>query len=285
MSIETIEGIEDIKRDDENDSSEDQQEKKFRIHLPIKQVSTSSFGSRRSSVIGFVPGKSNIAEEFNKASEKFKSFSVIKEKRKLRSLKQDARKKTKRKTSKKKNSKKAPTANIKATSDNEDFESEPEPDVSEIVLNKPKISVVIQEAAEDSNLQAKEEIKALMKKRKKGKKKGRLRKRRRGGKVADPVAEELEKLLLEKDRLLQEELAKLDPKIAPSKPDSSFFPAPKSLEKRRCYFHRGAKALKCTVCSGGENIRLLLLLNISAQSTTEPSGHSDLISGFWPRLI
>ena len=63
--------------------------------------------------------------------------------------------------------------------------------------------------------------------------------------------EELEKLLQEKDRLLKEELAKLDPTKAPSKQDPSFYPAPKNLEKRRCYFHKGAKALKCTVCSGG----------------------------------
>ena len=61
-----------------------------------------------------------------------------------------------------------------------------------------------------------------------------------------------EELLKEKDRLLKEELAKLDPKKAPTKQDSSFYPPPSNLEKRRCYFHKGAKALKCTVCSGGK---------------------------------
>ena len=231
MSIETIEGIEDIQRDEETEISEDQ-EKKLRIHLPIKQVSTSSYGSRRSSVSGVVPGRSN-PEELNKVSEKFKSFSVIKEKRKLRSLKQRVKKKARRKTGEKKKPRKQKT-------DNEECESDP--DVSEIILTKPPVSVVIHETEDP-----KDEMTNLTKKnRKKGKKKSRVRKRRR---VA--AAEELEKLLQEKNRLLQEELAKLDPKKAPSNPDSSFFPAPKSLEKRRCYFHKGAKALKCTVCSGG----------------------------------
>ena len=63
---------------------------------------------------------------------------------------------------------------------------------------------------------------------------------------------EQEELMKEKDRLLKEELAKLDPKKAPTKQDSSFYPPPPNLEKRRCYFHKGARALKCTVCSGGQ---------------------------------
>ena len=62
---------------------------------------------------------------------------------------------------------------------------------------------------------------------------------------------EQEELMKEKDRLLKEELAKLDPKKAPTAQDSSFYPAPPNLQKRRCYFHKGARALKCTVCSGG----------------------------------
>ena len=251
MSIETIEGIEDIQRDDENTLSE---EKKFRIHLPIKQVSNSSYSSRRSSIAGLVEGKSNITEDYNKVSEKFKSFSVIKEKRKSKSSKQDPRKKTRRKTSGKKKTKQLRSEKIKAIDDPEDCESEP--DVSEIILHNPKISVVIQEAeteADDSKLLSKEGMKTLMKKkRKKGKKKARLRKRRNVRAMCEPAARELERLLQEKDRLLQQELAKLDPKVAPSNPDSGFFPVPKSLEKRRCYFHRGAKALKCTICSGGE---------------------------------
>ena len=69
---------------------------------------------------------------------------------------------------------------------------------------------------------------------------------------------EIEAILKEKDRLLKEELAKLDPKRAPTKQDSSFYPAPKNLEKRRCYFHKGAKALKCTVCSGGKKCTMIL---------------------------
>ena len=253
MSIETIEGIDEIQRDEEV-SEEQQEEKKLRIHLPIKQASISSYGSRRSSIAGAVAGKPTLAAPEYKSSEKFKSFSVIKEKRKLRNLKQDVKRKARRKTSGKKRSKDPegkPSAKTKPTSDNEDYESEP--DVSEIILTKPTISVVVPE----NELTNKDDIKVLLKKkRKKGKKKGRIRKRRRG-QICDPAAEELEQLLREKDRLLKEELAKLDPKTAPSKPDSSFFPAPKSLEKRRCYFHRDAKALKCTVCSGGQHSFLL----------------------------
>ena len=260
MSIETIEGIEEIQRDDEVEVSEDLEEKKLRIHLPIKQASISSYESRRSSITGAGAGKPNLAQEF-KSSEKFKSFSVIKEKRKLRSLKQDVKRRGRRKASGKKKSKHqqgTKSAKTKTTSDNEDYESEP--DVSEIILTKPTISVVVPET-EEPNGNSKDELKALLKKkRKKGKKKGRIRKRRRG-QICDPVAEELEQLLQEKDRLLKEELAKLDPRKAPSKPDSGFFPAPKSLEKRRCYFHRDAKALKCTVCSGGLETGEVFLLN------------------------
>ena len=67
---------------------------------------------------------------------------------------------------------------------------------------------------------------------------------------------EQEELLKEKDRLLKEELSKLDPKKATTKQDSSFYPPPSNLEKRRCYFHKGAWALKCTVCSGGRKFIL-----------------------------
>ena len=252
MSIETIEGIEDIQPDEENAISE----KKFRIHLPIKQVSNSGHSSRRSSITGLLEGKSNPAEDNNKTAEKFQSFSVIKEKRKLKSSKQEARKKRRRKNVGKKKNKQLGCDNMNTNDDPEDCESEP--DVSEIILNKPNISVVVQEPeTEDSKVKN-----LVKKKRKKGKKKSRLRKRRNVSKMSDPAARELERLLQEKDRLLQEELAKLDPKVAPSKPDSSFFPVPKSLEKRRCYFHRGAKALKCTVCSGGEMVCWTRLLSI-----------------------
>ena len=282
MSIETIEGIEEIQRDEVEVLEEQQEEKKLRIHLPIKQASISSYGSRRSSITAAaVVGKSNLAQEV-KTSEKFQSFSVIKEKRKLRSLKQDVKRRARRKTSGKKKSKQKeekPSVKTKTTSDNEDYESEP--DVSEIILTKPTISVVVPEN-EEANQQTKDELKALLKKkRKKRKKKGRIRKRRIG-QICDPVAEELEQLLQEKDRLLREELAKLDPKVAPSKPDSSFFPAPKSLEKRRCYFHRDAKALKCTVCSGGFStvFSYQLIDYFYFQFITERKEHSGLTSGF-----
>ena len=56
MSIETIEGIDEIQRDYEvellEEEQEEQEEKKLRIHLPIKQASISSYGSRRSSITG-----------------------------------------------------------------------------------------------------------------------------------------------------------------------------------------------------------------------------------------
>ena len=93
-------------------------------------------------------------------------------------------------------------------------------------------------------------------KKKKGKRKMKSRRSKKVKKT--PVDEtdtmEQDKLLKEKDRLLKEELSKLDPKKATTKQDSSFYPPPSNLEKRRCYFHKGARALKCTVCSGGRNI-------------------------------
>ena len=88
------------------------------------------------------------------------------------------------------------------------------------------------------------------KKNVKGKRKNKKSKKMK--KTPDTDMFEEEELLKEKDRLLKEELAKLDPKKAPTKQDSSFYPPPSNLEKRRCYFHKGAKALKCTVCSGGK---------------------------------
>ena len=89
-------------------------------------------------------------------------------------------------------------------------------------------------------------------KKKHGKVKQKSRKAKRLNRELDSDMLEKEEILKEKDRLLKEELAKLDPKKAPSKQDSSFYPPPPNLQKRRCYFHKGARALKCTVCSGGK---------------------------------
>ena len=89
-------------------------------------------------------------------------------------------------------------------------------------------------------------------KKKHGKGKQKSRQTKRLKRELDSEMLEKEELLKEKDRLLKEELAKLDPKKAPSKQDSSFYPPPPNLQKRRCYFHKGARALKCTVCSGGK---------------------------------
>ena len=100
---------------------------------------------------------------------------------------------------------------------------------------------------------ARKQIEIVTKKKKfKGKRKGRKYKKIKKISIADNEAIEEENLLKEKDRLLKEELSKLDPKKAPTKQDSSFYPPPSNIEKRRCYFHKGARALKCTVCSGGK---------------------------------
>ena len=91
---------------------------------------------------------------------------------------------------------------------------------------------------------------SIEKKKKKGK--GKRKVKRFQKLMVDETMKEEEELLKEKERLLKEELLKLDPKVAPTKQDSSFYPPPPNLEKRRCYFHKGARALKCTVCSGGK---------------------------------
>ena len=98
--------------------------------------------------------------------------------------------------------------------------------------------------------------------KKKPRSKRRRKKSKFGGEKSVLETLEEEELLKEKDRLLKEELAKLDPKKAPTKQDSSFYPPPPNLEKRRCYFHKGARALKCTVCSGGIELIIVSMANI-----------------------
>ena len=266
MSLETIEGIEEIQEDvaDKGDALD----KKLKIHLPIKQPSYSSVSSRRSSinVVADYPETAIDDPQFQKKNVKnLGKFSTIKEK-----IKKDGKKKKK----KVKALQQKVTANkkLKDISDNdanndkydEDYESEP--DVSEIVLTKPKVYSKIEKDRNEDFDGPKSEIKAakeIKKSSKRGQKKSKKRVKRKMF-SSDPAAAELERLLAEKDKLLRDELAKLDPTKAPSKPDSSFYPPPKNLEKRRCYFHKGAKALKCTVCSGGKFINLinhLLLIN------------------------
>ena len=78
------------------------------------------------------------------------------------------------------------------------------------------------------------------------------RKRRKKKKKLQEAFEEQDEAEKARENLIRERLLKLDPTKAASKQDSSFYPAPKNLEKRRCYIHKNARALKCTVCDGGE---------------------------------
>ena len=167
----------------------------------------------------------------------------------------------------------------------ENDDSEDDPDVSEIVLTKPQIKNISLDGvlpgelyqvyliynlyivligkgpklkAPPENLSPRSAAEYTRKqinfspKKKNVKGKRKYKKSIKMKKKPDSEMFEQEELLKEKDRLLKEELAKLDPKKAPTKQDSSFYPPPSNLEKRRCYFHKGAKALKCTVCSGGK---------------------------------
>ena len=249
MSLETFDGVEELQKDEE--VIKEDVDKKLKIHVPTKQVSTSSYGSRRSSLSG-VGGEQTkaVVKDSDSASGKpdKPKFSTIKEKTKLKEKKKKSRLKSAKK-------KVAIKRQLKAISDDkvEDYDSsDDDQDISEIIILKPPDKKKLDD--EPKVAQEKDEKDKILKTkmRKKGsKKKSKKRRLRRKFMTLDPAAEELERLLEEKDRLLKEELSKLDPNKAPSKPDSSFYPAPKNLEKRRCYFHKGAKALKCTVCSGG----------------------------------
>ena len=258
MSFETCDGIEELKRD-EDDALKDL-DKKFSIHLPTKQVSTSSFGSRRSSLSAF-GGKTSKKNEERLLDVKQdpvpRKFSTIKEKAKIKGQKKKKKlKSAKRKLSNQELKKKI--SDIEQVEEYDDNDSDP--DVSEIELFNPAKDAKKDEKVEENiGMDEVAKLKMIMKKRKKkeNKKSKKRKKKRMRTKISDEAAGELEKLLMEKERLLQEELAKLDPDKAPSKPDAGFFPAPKNLEKRRCYFHKGAKALKCTVCSGG-NLKFFL---------------------------
>lgn len=261
MSLETTEGIEEIQEDVAE--KVDALDKKLKIHLPRKQPSYSIVSSRQSSLNVVAPSNGQQTDKDFKKNKNDKSlgtFSTNKEK-----IKNNGKKKKKVKALQKK-----VTANkkLKDISDNhaneddydEDYESDPE--VSEILLIKDIDKVERKPEANEDDLPDKPKTKPdKKKKRKRGTKKSGKRKKSKISSSSDHAASEIERLLAEKDKLLRAELAKLDPTKAPSKPDSSFYPPPKNLEKRRCYFHRGAKALKCTVCSGG---KYLVLINYSS---------------------
>lgn len=61
MSLETIDGVEELQKDDQ-DLMQDG-DKRLNIHLPTKQISTSSYGSRRSSLSGLGPTNSLKVQE------------------------------------------------------------------------------------------------------------------------------------------------------------------------------------------------------------------------------
>ena len=255
MSLETTEGIEEIQEDVAE--KVDALDKKLKIHLPRKQASYSIVSSRQSSlnVVAASNGQRTDKEvpQIVKKSKNDKSlgtFSTNKEK-----IKSNGKKKKKVKALQKKvtaNKKLKDISDKNANEDDYDEDYESDPDVSEILLIKDGDKVESKPEANEDDFPDKPKTKPdKKKKRKRGAKKSGKRKKSKIFSSSDHAASEIERLLVEKDKLLRAELAKLDPTKAPSKPDSSFYPPPKNLEKRRCYFHRGAKALKCTVCSGG----------------------------------
>ena len=256
MSLETTEGIEEI----QEDAAEKVEalDKKLKIHLPRKQQSYSIISSRQSSLNVAAAsnglGTENDVPKDVKKDKNYKhlgTFSTNKEK-----IKNDGKKKKKIKALQKKVAANKKLKDISDKNANDDYDEDYEsgPDVSEIELTKQKIDIKTEDD-KDVDLDKPKTKPDRKKKIKRGiKKSGKRRKKSKMLISSDPAASELERLLAEKDKLLRAELAKLDPTKAPSKPDSSFYPPPKNLEKRRCYFHRGAKALKCTVCAGGKFI-------------------------------
>ena len=273
MSLETTEGIEEIQEDVAE--KVEALDKKLRIHLPRKQPSYSIVSSRRSSlnVVAASNGQGTDKEvpqlvKKKKNDKNPSTFSTNKEKTKISGKKKKKVKALQKMVKGNQKLKDISDKNAKEDDYDEDYESEP--DVSEILLIKPKVDIKNEDNGDD--IPDKPKTKLKKKKRKRGTNKSGKRKRSKIFSSSDQAASEIERLLAEKDKLLRAELAKLDPDKAPSKPDSSFYPPPKNLEKRRCYFHRGAKALKCTVCSGGiSDITHLILpaLNFNCSSLSD----------------
>ena len=287
MSMETTEGIEEIQEDVAE--KVEALDKKLRIHLPRKQPSYSIVSSRQSSFN--VAAASNCLETErqdvpqdakNKKNDKnLGTYSSNKEKVKSKGKKQKKLKALQKKVQANKKLKDISDKNANVDDYDEEYESEP--DVSEIVLIKPKVESKTEATDEDDGVDKPKSKPDKKKKRKKGTKKSVKRKKSKMFSASDQAASEIERLLAEKDKLLRTELAKLDPNKAPSKPDSSFYPPPKNLEKRRCYFHRGAKALKCTVCSGGKSRLTDCSYHFCLQFITGLREHSSQTSGSWQR--
>jgi hypothetical protein len=128
-------------------------------------------------------------------------------------------------------------------------------DRSIIEMKKPGVRVAgVLPSPEDVNElapppQSRENIE-LMRKRLK-------RKKKRSRKPKKDFEEDDDGAAKERERAIREQLMKLEPGKAASKPDASFYPPPKNLEKRRCYIHKNAKALKCTVCDGGDLLSVI----------------------------
>ena len=146
----------------------------------------------------------------------------------------------------------------------DDEDSDEERSIIELTT-KPEVKNVkiegvlpLAEAAEPQNLnefvskQSEENIQIM---RKQAKLKRKRRKRKKKLHEAFEEQDEAEKA---RENLIREQLLKLDPTKAATKQDSSFYPAPKNLEKRRCYIHKNARALKCTVCDGGDLVLVFL---------------------------
>ena len=104
------------------------------------------------------------------------------------------------------------------------------------------------------------------------------RKRRKRKKKLQEAFEEQDEGERERENQIREQLLKLDPTKAATKQDSSFYPAPKNLEKRRCYIHKNARALKCTVCDGGDLFSFLDSFDLFPLSSLQNSANLQVQS-------
>ena len=130
--------------------------------------------------------------------------------------------------------------------------------------------------------QTEENIKKM---RKQAKLKRKRRKRKKKKLLEEGFEEQQDEGERARENLIREQLLKLDPTKAATKQDSGFYPAPKNMEKRRCYIHKNARALKCTVCDGGEQFFFDSFDLSSLQFTTELGEPSSPIYEFWQTLI
>ena len=143
MSTETIADVEDILKDGETATEDDL--KKLNIRFPVKQLSSSSVGSRRSSTSYVSAIKQRVAEKDKRAvlgrqenvegKDKNGQVRFSASKVKLRKKKKGSRAKSSSRSRSRENTKTKKKKENKAESIYHD--SEEDPDVSEIVLTKP----------------------------------------------------------------------------------------------------------------------------------------------------